>query len=474
MTDDSGWQPPQYQQPYPQQPYGPQGQPDGWAHDEAPGWAAGAQQGQSGFATYGAPAPDRKSNRGRLLASAAAVVVVAGCVGTYAAVQLTSGSGGGTSPRAAVQGLADDLGKGDLVGVLDDLPPGERSAYVTPVMDTVKELQRNGVVRPDANLKKIRGVQFSTSGLTFGATTTINDHVQVVEVTGGTLHVSADAAKLPLTQRFLTATHLPASGSRTDTTVDLARENAKAGHPLRIAAQLSGGSWYPSLFYTVADNAATDAHLSAPTPAQRIPDSGASSPDDAVRTAVTALLAGKVSQAIAVTSPDELGVLHDYGKLIVDNARYSPAPVTVRKIGFKDTPVSGGTRVSVTSVDLLEHSDGADHEISVSINGSCIDMTMAGDSQHMCLDQIMQGLAGFGSPGNAGGVTSPSGFAITPAQATAFKHLFSGLTDNGVITTQHGGSWYVNPVRTYASEVPNLLSHLQGDDLFALIALADR
>ncbi|HEV7206280.1 MAG TPA: hypothetical protein VGN18_16865 [Jatrophihabitans sp.] len=493
MTDYSGWPPPPpnqpgYPQPYPQQPnapgyqqpypqqYPPHGAPQPPVFPAPyPQQPHGPQQGSPGYPPYGAPpAPAPKRKRTRLVASTAVVVVAAGGIATYAAMQLTSGSAGASSPRAAVQGLADDLGRGDLVGVLDDLPPGERAAYVTPVLDTVRELQRNDVVRPDANLKKVSGVQIATSGLTFGSTTTINDHVRVVEITGGTLHVSADAAKLPLTQRFLSATHMPTSGSSTEQTVDLAREAAKAGRPLRIAVQLSGGSWYPSLFYSVADNAATDARLAAPTGAERIPDSGASSPDDAVRGVITSLLTGKVAQAIALTAPDELSVLHDYGKLIVDRATYSAAPVTLRSIAFKDTPVAGGTRVSLTKVDIIDHSGGSDQEVSISVDGSCIDMTMAGRSQHLCLDRLIQELTGLAAPANGGGSTPPGGFVMTPAQATAFKHLFSGLTDIGIVTTQHGGSWYVNPVRSYIAEVPNLLAHLQGNDLYALIDLGNR
>ena len=64
------------------------------------------------------------------------------------------------------------------------------------------------------------------------------------------------------------------------------------------------------------------------------------------------MLEGNVEQAIALTSPDEDAALHDYGKLIVDRAHYSPAPVHINDIQFTDTAISGGTHVSLKSLSV--------------------------------------------------------------------------------------------------------------------------
>ncbi|WP_375477292.1 hypothetical protein [uncultured Jatrophihabitans sp.] len=410
------------------------------------------------------PPPAR--SHGRLIAAtAAAVVVIGGGVATYAAVSSSSAGGGAASPQRAVTGLLADLGNADLAGALNDLAPSERVAISKPLLSTFDSLKRNDVLKPDANLGHVSGLTFKASDVTFaGKTITINDHVQIVELTGGTLTIGAAAARLPLTADFERAIHAPATSATSaaqTTTIDIAKQVKQSGKPIRIAAQKSGGGWYPSVLYTIADNAATEAGLQAPAPADRIPNLGASSPDDAVRSAITALLHGDVERAIELTSPDELGVLHDYGKLVVEHGRYKPANVQLKDLQLADTPTSDGARVTLKSVTVAE----GGHEESVSVAGSCFTLKAEGRTTKECAPDTIKSLA----------QASPR--PLTPAQLTALDDVFAGVSNLGLDVTKTAGRYYLSPIRTYAGLANQLLSGLKGQDaqvLLKLIASLDR
>jgi hypothetical protein len=472
---DPQWGPGEPQGPEPQQPPQPQygqpqygqpqyGQPQYGQPQYGPPQYGQPQYGQP---QYGQPydeplpltPPLTRRGRGKLVAAAAAVVVViGGGVATYAAVSSSSAAGSG-DPKSAVNSLVGDLNNSDLIGLLDDLPPGERDAISKPVQNTVESLKRNDVLRPDANLSKVGGLSVNAANLTFAAQTIdINDHVSVVQLTSGTLTVNADLAKAPFTSDFLHAV-APAgltSSNRTASTVDIAQVVQETGKPLRIATQKVGGRWYPSLLYTIADNATTSSGLRAPSPADRIPAVGGSSPDDAVKSFITALLAGNVERAGELLSPDELAVIHDYGKLILDRAHYSPPRIQLKSIAFSDQPSASGTRVTLRSIDVIEPG-GA--ETKASTDGACTTLTMQGQTKRLCPRDLIDMFGPFTS-------------SLTPAQRTAVTDLLSGLLKaNGLETTQIDGKWYLNPVRSYLNIANALLSGLKGNDAKELLGL---
>jgi hypothetical protein len=247
------WQPPVYSQPETD----PQ---DGPAPHYGPEELLGPQQ------------LHRPRARGKAIAvAAAAVVLLGGGIATYAAVSTSSGSGGSATPQQAVQKIFADLGRSDLIGMLDDLPPAERVAVAKPVQDTITELRHEGIIAPNANLNHLSGIKIQTNNVTFAPKTiTVNDHVQVVRITGGTITFDGDAAKLPLAGSLLRRNAGPTTVHRS---VNIAQATRRAGHPVRIAAQKVDGRWYPSLLYTMAHNATTAAGLGTPDPGRRHPRS---------------------------------------------------------------------------------------------------------------------------------------------------------------------------------------------------------
>jgi hypothetical protein len=438
------------------------------------------------------PAPPRR--HGRLIGSTVAVVLLAG--GGVASYVAFAGSDSGTdSPKGAVQKVITDLEHADLVGFVDDLAPGERTALAAPIRDDVGSLKRLGVLSGSADPSAVSGFSFKANDFVYAdKTIRINDHVQLVQITGGSVDVSADAAKLPLTKRILQFAGGSASATHEHHTI------AADGKPVRIAAQQVGGKWYASLFYTAADQAA-GGH--SPKASDAVPAKGAANARAAVQNLVRAALNGDLRAALELVSPAELGAVHDYGGLILDRTPgWHRAPVRLTTLDLTTTPIAdGGVRVGLHRLVAA----GGGQRLSVTIDNGCVRVAGGGTTKKVCAadaaDLVTDFLGaascavsssvidgGFGSesgsgsangPLNDGGVSisndSGSGacqpLEFTPGQKRAITDIFRAITQIGVTTAQVDGSWYVTPVRTFADEGATVLSNLKGDDLFQLARL---
>ncbi|MCW2497923.1 hypothetical protein [Jatrophihabitans sp.] len=454
--------------------------------------------------------PERRRRRGLVTSLVTVVVLVVGAVITYVAVSDAS-SGGASSPQQAVRNALSDLHNGDVIGLLNDLPSGERAAISGPLQRNIASLKRLGALSSKADLHKVSGITFTAAGVTFAKKpVVINDHVQIVTLTGGTVTANADALKLPLTAHMLAVTHA-SSAHPTSQSQNL----AKVPGGVRIATEKVSGGWYVSIFYTAADSAADKV---VPTPSDYIAPAGATSATAAVRSAVTALLGGRLRAALALVSPAELGAVHDYGGLILDSASDFPdSGVHLTTLDLASSTLSDGTvKVSLTKVAFTTPSG---ENISVASKGKCYTTTINGHTTKECAaDAITQAegvlgvfACGFSSsgggfadssgdsgtfgwvpdpgadsgsgassgsgddgisidPGYGGDCTPPT---LTAAQKKAFTDLLDGPLGGGlgVITEKVNGSWYLAPVRTLTEFGAQTLGSLQGNDLFALISL---
>ena len=163
-----------------------------------------------------------------------------------------------------------------------------------------------------------------------------------------------------------------------------------------------------------------------------------------------------MKQAIELTSPTELQVLHDYGPLIVSRAHYPAAPFQLNSIKFNDTSIDGGTRVSLKSLTASVQGQ----QLAVSIVNNCVKVTAQGSSHTFCAKNAIQL------------ITGPEGeVSLTSAQKDAIAHLFSAVSSIGIDTSQTDGQWFVNPVRSYFDLSGEILGKLQPGDLTALIEL---
>ncbi len=452
-------------------------QPDGsrWAQ-QPPGYGPPPVYGQPGYGQpasdardgqweiLGDPRPEKPRPRGRLIASAAVVVaLVGGGAATYIAVSDSSTAGAAT-PREAIQKIVDDLNKSDLIGVLDDLAPAERAALADPARDSVDQLKRLKMLQGSADPESVTGLTFHATGLTFAdQTVTVNDRVQIVQLTGGTVTTGSDLSKVPFTKEFLKAAFPDGTPTATaPRTTDIAAAARDNGGPFRLAAQKVDGRWYPSIFYTVADNAAHDAGVEV-TPADAIPARGAASPEAAVEQVVRALFAGDLETVLRLMSPDEMAAVHDYGKPILDNlGSHHSSRVTVTDVKLTSTEISGGgRRVTLSSLTLDSPSNG---ELRLVRDGGCVSATDNGDTKRLCAtdlaDQVVSFLNGVGATSN-----------VTPAQRAALAHLITGATNVGLDVSRTDGEWYVTPARSVLDLVTSSLSALRGDDLLEIVEL---
>ena len=423
-----------------------------------PGYGAWETLGE-GAVPPGPPAPPAR-NRGRMIGAAAAVVVVAtGGIVSYVALS-SSSSSGSKSPQSAVQSIVSDINKSDLIGVLNDLAPGERDALVKPFTEEVNQLKRANVLQGSADPASVTGLQVSLKNLTFtGDPIKINERVSVVQISGGTVHVNADLTRVPFTKAFLDAA-FPGGVStvHNETTVDIATEIKKnGGKPVRIAAEKVSGDWYPSIGYTIADSAANQ-HI--PSASDAIPAVGASSATEAVKQEITALAGGDYRKAIQLLSPDDTAPVHDYGGLILSNATSAQAPFRITDLQLTSTAIDGGQRVTLQKISF----DAGDTTGTIAIEGSCVNATISGQTNRLCAEDLVSGVLA---------AVSQFGLSdqITDQQRQALADVVSAVNKIGVDTVQVGGQWYVAPARTSLDLTNVILSGLHGDDAIQLATM---
>ena len=295
--------------PYGQQP------PTAWQPPVGPPTATVPAPGQN-------PDGGKSGGRSRLpvIITVIAVVVAllaAGLVFFLAKKNTDDAAGGQSTPVEAATQLLSSLSDKDALGIAEGLDPTEAHLFADMSGDILTQLKRLGVVN-DTVSSTSAGTTVTSSGMTIDPTPiVINDHVSVVELTGGTITVKSGSGTLPFSDKILQAfPQLKESAKVDDTTINIADEVSKLGHPIRIATVNREGKWYVSVFYTAADNAAyaDNPNYKLGTP---VPATGGSTPEDAMNTLITKATAGDISGVIGVLTPDEMGVLHDYGSLFL-------------------------------------------------------------------------------------------------------------------------------------------------------------
>ena len=83
---------------------------------------------------------------------------------------------------------------------------------------------------------------------------------------------------------------------------------------------------------------------------------------------------------------------------------------------------------------------------------------MNGSTKRLCGSSIGDFVAG-------------SGMQLTPEQSAALSRAFGSISKIGLDTSQSGGKWYVNPVRSYFDVTAVVLSGLQPGDLLTIIGV---
>jgi hypothetical protein len=174
-----------------------------------------------------------------------------------------------------------------------------------------------------------------------------------------------------------------------------------------------------------------------------------------------------------------MAVMHDYGGMVASAASHDTG-VTIDTMKTQTTTLSGGMqRVSLKSLVLSK--DG--QTMSMSIDGDCVSAGSGGQTQKFCAADVTKLLTSFasgtGCAGSSDGASSPScepGRAptMTAAQKRAFEDFFRGVLKIGLVTSQSGGKWYVNPVRSYGDIGNTITAQMKDDDLLQIIGFFKR
>lgn len=371
--------------------------------------------------------------------------------------------GGQASPQDAANAILVSLSQKDPVGVADQLDPAEAGMFSDITGDVLAQLKRLNIVTADASPNNMSGATLKVEGLTFDpASESVNDHLTIVKLIGGTVTLTSDPTKIPLTEKIRSAFGAGLTTMKPQTkTIDIANEVAKNGKPIRIATVQRNGKWYPSLFYSAADNWAQSQKLGNPKAEDAIPNTGASSPEAAMDALLDAVSKGDAQAAIALLPPEEMGVLHDYGKLLLKAAHYKGAKATgvhFRNAAWNVADTTGGKVVSVKS--LTVSFDGK--EYSVLRDGDSLTVTVPGQAPLVLNDSTIDSVIA-----KTGGKLDPQAIAIV-------KQEFKQVLGLGVVMTQSGSQWYVSPLRSYVGIFTALLKGLQATDIDYFISLAKK
>lgn len=472
------------------QPGGPQGWqqpptgPQGWQQPPTQTFPPTGPAGPGGPGGPGQPwnvqgpaggEPPKKSKAPLIIALVVVVALVAAAGVWFFAFrnQNTTASGGDTgqsTPEQSVTALFSTLSNSDPIGLADQLDPAEAALFTDLNTDIITELKRLEVLKSDASVDTLTGTKITVKDLGFaGAPEVINDHLQIVKLNTGTITVESDAANLPLSDSFKQT-----FGSQLDQvqpqsrTVNIADEVAKnKGEPFRVATVQRDGKWYVSFFYSIADNATHKAGLPNPTAADAIAPQGSGSPEEAVNTLIDAASKGDLKTVIAVTPPDEMGALHDYGQLILDQANSDGLGSDMQKLGFSIDNVSwdvsdvtGGKKVAIKSLELT--ADGQTVTVERDPAAGSLTVTVPGQPTVTLDDNTIDSyISQFADTGEL----DQQGIDI-------IKREFKQLIGLGLVTTQVNGQWYVSPVRSFSDVFTSLLKGLEPGDIEYLAKLS--
>ena len=405
--------------------------------------------------------PTAKKSHGRLLGALAAGVLLVGGVGTALAMRKGASGGGATTPEAAVQGFFDSVEAGDWLGALEGLPKGERQLFVQMMETSLAEGKRLGLTAEGASLRNVSGLKIDFQNVTLKSSP-VNDRIARVEITGGTMVTDVTVADLPigdLLRKVMDKNDVDMSDQHNESTIDDDDDDV-------IAAIKDDEGWHLSLMHSIGEAARGN----EPMP-DSIAAAGADSPAEAVEQFLRAAVKLDAARAIALIDPEEGLAFHDYGQLAVDaiadlDVRPRDLP-KIDELSLTSTKGPSGTTVTIKKAAISMNLGGDDQQIVIEREGSCTTMTTTfegeSDTQKVCPDDLKDL-----TPADLGPDSDPieAGFSLLGEFASRAQ---SQLADNGIVTHEVGGKWYIAPGSTIVSLVFRFSAIFERADLERLL-----
>jgi hypothetical protein len=318
-------------------------------------WAvpAGSADGPgAGGDAGGGAAPSSGPNRrtGRTVAAVGVAVALLGGA-TFATAQLLSDESGAASPEEAAEQLIGAFNRADVIGLIELLPPGEREALLDITGELTDQGERLGLVDDAFRLDGIPGVTIEITDPELEVEE-LGEGLARVSVVDGEARVAIDGDVLGDTVGQVTEDLAEANDGEVEVesdeeTVDIgelveeAEDDAddRGGdvqNPFSVAVIEIDGRWHPSLGFTIAELARTDANrfeadeVGAPDLGDGVEPDGASSPEDVVQALLDAAVDLDPEAALAVLDPGEMAAAQVYADLFLGDVEGRSDEVDIR------------------------------------------------------------------------------------------------------------------------------------------------
>jgi len=408
----------------------------------------------SGSASDQLGPPTRRIRRRRftLVSAVVALALIGG--GVAVTVADSTASAGASNPSAAVNNLLMTVDRGDLLGALGAIVPGERNAIEPGLIGLVDQLKRLGVLSPATNLNDLSGLSLHFSGVQM-KTTMLTPVLAAVTITAGRVSSSVTPTQLPLGPfaRGLAASSLAHNSTSTTS-------SASTGSSA-IVAENVGGSWYVSLGYTIAVDAlrAKGGSGAPPPTSEAVQPTGSGTPQGAVRALLDDGAALDLPGLIGEFPPGEMGALQSYAPLFIGPAEtrleksQAKVKLTITSVNFSELPISGGELVRVTDLGISARIG----RIVIGIKGGCVTETAGQSTIRRC------------SARSASANSSQRLIAILPPSLRSLAlRLINGRPAIGFVTTNENGRWFVSPMATVLDGLDAYAANLEPQDLMAI------
>jgi hypothetical protein len=381
----------------------------------------------------------------------ASVAVVAGAA--FAAVNIASGDE--NEPIDPVREIIEAAERGDVIGILEQLEPGERDALRDPLVDLTEELNRLGVLK-DASLSKLTGYELDVNELELQATE-VHDGVQRVRVTRGSSTYSFDPSKLP----FGPFVRERAGDALASGAISGSSEQLQGDDEDDVVVVKRGGRWYVSIGYSIAEGARQDADVSWEDMGPGVAPEGADSPQEAVRAILTAASELDPRKVIALLPPGEMGALQTYAGLFIEEAEGAghfakrSFSISIPKLELDADTDGNHSIVTIREIEVEADGEGT----VFSYKDGCVEFSGPGaEPVRVCRGDdpstLFRDLYGI-----TGGFPMPE-LPTAPSFSFSNKEIQSGIT-----ATRVDGRWYVSPTRTLLDNVVSFLKVVQPSDL---------
>lgn len=381
---------------------------------------------------------------GRLGLVAAAVAIAGG--GAFAVANALSDPTGPSSPDEAVEQFFDSLDNDDLLGMTEAMLPSERESLVEPSLDLLTQLQRLELVDPAMNPEAPSSLDFTVTDLQFVATE-IGEGVARVRLLEGVVTVSGSTDDLPVGSLIEEEMGEPIPSERIDEQiVDFDDEEGAM-----LVAVEEDGSWYLSLWYTVAEYAREEARAPIPDFGNGVAPIGAATPEGAVEGLIREAADLDAAGVIAMLDPAEFRALYDYAPLFLDDAeaavdellseaRSEGVDWNIESIDARSFEQRGRTVVAVDGFAAWVEGEG--ERYSIDFDDECVAITGPDADERFCQGDVQEE---FG------------------AEFDSLTELFD--IDGGVTVVERDGRWYVSGMPSIVGVYADLLAGLDRADL---------